>query len=428
MSLGTSALEGHGADACHTPLRLHCRVQHYAWGDADFIPSLLGIENRDRQPFAELWMGAHPDLPSQVDLEGNLVPLDELITAMPATILGPSVAQRFGGRLPYLFKVLSAAAPLSIQAHPSKESATEGYARENAAGVPRSAPQRNYRDENHKPELIAALTDFYGLRGFRPLAEISVTLEETPEFRQLMPDFEPTPAALKALYDSVMNLPQHRVDSILDPLVRRLEQVDRATSFTRDDREYWVLRASRECTVDGQRDRGLFSIYLLNLVHLKPGEAMFLPAGVLHAYLEGSGIEIMANSNNVLRGGLTRKHVDVAELLANVTFRGEQPEILQPTRLPGGHEWVYKTPVDEFELRRIELNSSSHENGAEHSAELLILALAGHSHVTATSESTSLELTQGNVFLVPHGVAYTIESNGPVTLFKATLPTTGASC
>jgi mannose-6-phosphate isomerase class I len=368
---------------------LHAGIQHYAWGDKTFIPDLLGIDNPEGRPFAEVWMGAHPDLPSKIEVKGRPVALNEFVTASAEEILGPAFTREFEGQLPYLFKVLSAGAPLSIQTHPTKERAREGFTREDAAGIPRSAGHRNYRDTNHKPELIAALTEFYGLKGFRPLEEIAQVLTDVPEFRSLWPDFEPTSAGLKSLYEKIMNLSQNRVDALLDPILGRLTDADRKRAFTRADREYWILRADREYAKEGHRDRGIFSMYLLNLVHLEPGEAMYLPAGMLHAYLEGSGMEIMANSNNVIRGGFTSKHVDVPELLNNVIFEGSEPEILQPTRLPGSREWVFKTPAREFELRRIEVTEEQpHQNGAD----------------------------------APYGVAYTISTNRAAVLYKATVP------
>jgi mannose-6-phosphate isomerase class I len=406
-------------------LRLRCRVQHYPWGDTDFIPALLGTDNPEREPHAELWMGAHPDLPAEADADGKWVPLDELIAASPDEILGPTVAREFEGRLPYLFKVLSAKAPLSIQAHPSEDAAREGFARENAAGVPLTAWDRNYRDDNHKPELIAAITDFYGLRGFRPLTEIARVLREVPEFRELMPGFEPEPECLRSLYERFMSLPQAEVDSILDPLVRRFREAEARVPFTRDQPEYWLLKADREHSKDGHRERGLLSVYLLNLVHLQPGEAMYLPAGVLHAYLEGSGVEIMANSNNVLRGGLTPKHVDVPELLAILKFEGGPAEILRPAIMPNGGEWRYETPAREFELRRVEIdNRQPHRNSADHSAEIVILVVAQQdARVTAESGSRSLQLRRGDVFLAPFGNPYTVKAGNPATLYKATVPT-----
>jgi len=403
---------------------LQAGIQHYAWGDKSFIPDLLGIDNPEGRPFAELWMGAHPNLPSEIEVDGGHVALDGFISASAEEILGPAVTREFDGQLPYLFKVLSAGAPLSVQTHPSKARAREGFIQEDAAGIPPAAGHRNYRDINHKPELIAALTDFYGLRGFRPLTEIAQVLTEIPELRSLRPEFEPTAAELKALYEHIMTVSQDRVDAVLDPILKRLAEADRQSSFTREDREYWVLRANREYSKEGHRDRGIFSIYLLNLVHLQPGEAMYLPAGVLHAYLEGSGIEIMANSNNVIRGGLTSKHVDVPELLNNVSFEGSAPEILQPSRQPGSGEWVFETPVREFELRRIEVTKAQpHQNGSDHSAEILIVVDAtGDAEVTVVSQAKRLDLRKGGVFLTPSGVAYTIRTDRAAVLYKATVP------
>ena len=406
-------------------LRLRCHVQHYAWGDTEFIPALLGIDNPERAPYAELWMGAHADLPAEAEVDGKWVPLNELIDTSPEEVLGPTVMREFEGRLPYLLKVLSARAPLSIQAHPSKEAAQEGFARENAAGVPLTARHRNYRDANHKPELLTALTDFYGLRGFRPLPEIARVLQQVPEFRALMPGFEPTTACLKALYEKFMSLPQAEVDLILDPLVQRLQQADAKRPFTREELEYWVLKADRDYSTNEHRDRGLLSIYLLNLVHLRPGEAMYLSAGILHAYLEGSGIEIMASSNNVLRGGLTLKHVDVPELLATLTFEGGAAEVVRPALIPDSREWKYAAPAGEFELRRLEIAAGQpHENSGAHSAEIVILVAAeDDARVTVKSGDGSLELHRGDVFLAPFGTAYTVCAAGPAMLYKATVPT-----
>ena len=404
--------------------RLQGGIQHYAWGDKTFIPDLLGIENPEGEPHAELWMGAHPDLPSKIEVADGLVALSELVTASAEKILGPAVTREFEGRLPYLLKVLSAADPLSIQAHPSKKRAREGFAREEAAGIPPSAGHRNYRDTNHKPELIVALTDFYGLRGFRPLEEIVRLQNEIPEFRSMWSDFETTSAGLKSLYEKIMNLSQNDVDALLGPIIERLRDADRQRAFNRLEREYWILRAERKYSQGGRLDRGIFSIYLLNLIHLKPGEGLYLPAGILHAYLEGTGMEIMANSNNVLRGGLTPKHVDVPELLRNLIFEGAAPEILQPTRLSGSQEWAFETPAREFELRRIDVTAAQpHPNTSDHSAEILILVdVKKGARVTVASGDERIDLPRGGAFLVPFGVGYTITTKGAATLYKATVP------
>jgi mannose-6-phosphate isomerase len=401
-----------------TGFRLECGVQHYAWGDTEFIPALLGVDNSNNEPFAELWMGTHPDLPSKVQIGDDWVPLNDLIDSAPGRILGPEVARRFDGRLPFLLKVLSAAKPLSIQVHPSKQRAEEGFARENASGIPISAIERNYRDENHKPELLAALSDFYGLRGFRPTEEIARTLEVVPEFRRLAVGFEANSAGLGRLYETFMTLPQEEVDAVLAPLVERLTG---EMPFTREDREYWLLRADGEFSRGGHPDRGLFSFYLLNLIHLRPGEAMFLPAGVLHAYLEGSGVEVMANSNNVLRGGLTPKHVDVPELLNNVDFEGGPADILHAVPTAGTGEWVYRTTAREFELERIEIEADRpNSRGPEHSVEILIVVVSAASKgISIELDGKTLDLRKGQACFVPHGVPYTMRADQPATVYRA---------
>jgi mannose-6-phosphate isomerase class I len=406
------------------PVGLECDVQNYAWGDWSFIPNLLGIENAAKAPYAELWMGAHPDLPSRARLDDALVPLDRLIDDAAEEILGPSVVHRFSRKLPFLLKVLSAAAPLSIQVHPAPERARLGFARENEAGVPLSAPNRNYKDENGKPELLVALTDFYGLRGFRPPSEIAHTLETVPELSAWRLEFTADSVGLKTLFENLMTLPQKDVDSALNPLIKRLNEESSKQAFPPSEREHWVLRADREFSKDGHRDRGLFSIYLLNLVRLRPGEGMFLPAGILHAYLQGSGMEIMANSNNVLRGGLTTKHVDVPELLANVDFEGAPAEILHGESAPGKREWVYKTPVEEFELRRVEVvESQPYENETKAGVEILIVIESNvDAPVTLEANDRGWDVNRGQTILIPHGTAYTIRTQGPTVVYKAITP------
>lgn len=354
-----------------TIYRLEPAVQHYAWGDTDFIPDLLGVENRQRSPYAELWLGTHRDLPCHVETAGERRLLSDVLDE----------------ELPYLMKVLSARKPLSIQAHPSEEQARAGFARENAGGVPLDSPERNYKDPHHKPELLCALTDFYALVGFRPDA----------------PPFEGS--SLKDIYQRLMTLPQEEVDALLAPRIDEL----RGGGYGKEDREYWVLRCHDEFSRRGHFDRGLFSVYLLNLIRLRPGEAIYLGAGTLHAYLEGSGVEIMASSNNVLRGGLTDKRVDVAELLKTVVFEPDEPRVVRPVRVSGS-EWRYPTPAREFELRRIE---SPHENDDDHGPETLLVAggeaIIGPHHVR-----------RGQAVCVSSGTAYAVE--GAATIYKGTVP------
>jgi phosphomannomutase len=424
------ALDSYGS--APRALRLTGALQHYEWGGYEFIPRLLGQENPGKRPFAELWMGTHPRGTARADIDGTLVPLDRVLARDPWLTLGTDVALRFAGRLPYLFKVLDVRVMASIQAHPSKEQAEEGFARENAAGIAIDAPDRNYRDENHKPEVHVALTDFWMLHGFRPLVEITEVLGSEPELAGLMPGFagrvaeagnDPVArsALLRELYAHVMTMAQPQVDALLVPLVARLEAEEAAGRLGRESPGFWALRAARSFPLaGGHRDRGIVSVYLLNLVRLRPGQGTYQPAGTLHAYLEGANVELMANSDNVLRGGLTAKHVDVPELLATLSFRDGRPPILEG-RASSGTSREYETPAEEFALDRIEVTQGvPYSGGREHSADTLIV-VDGAAAVIAAGRA--LALPRGAAAIVPAGVSYSIAARSPqAVLFKAGIP------
>ncbi len=413
-------------------LRLTGALQHYAWGGYQFIPQLLGRENTEQRPVAELWMGTHARGPALADIDGTQVPLDRVLAKDPWLTLGTDVALRYAGRLPYLFKVLDVRVMASIQAHPSKEQAEVGFARENAAGIPLDAPQRNYRDENHKPEVHVVLTDFWMLHGFRPLEEIVEALGTEPELARIMPGFaEKARAAgkdpsmrqtlLRELYAHVMTMAQPHVDAHLDPLVRRLEAEEAAGGLDKDSPGFWALRAARSFPLaGGHRDRGILSVYLLNLVRLRPGQGTFQPSGTLHAYLEGANVELMANSDNVLRGGLTAKHVDVPELLATLSFREGRPPIIEG-RASSETSREYETPAEEFALDRIEVTQGvPYSGGREHSADTLIV-VEGAAAVIAAGRS--LALPRGGMAMVPAGVPYSVAARSPrAIVFKAGVP------
>jgi mannose-6-phosphate isomerase len=411
-------------------LTLHGVVQHYDWGGHNFIPDLLGVENATRRPFAELWIGAHAKAPSLVDVEGGEEPLNELISAAPDAILGQAVSARFAGRLPYLFKILDVGKMLSIQAHPTLAQARHGFARENAEGVGLEASCRNYKDDNHKPEIGVALTEFWMLHGFRPLEQMASSFSRTPELGALMPDFaqrlvqaghhdhEARRRLLRELYSTVMTMPQERVDLLLHPLLARLQAeppVDKSSP------DYWALRAAENFPLPGgHRDRGIFSVYLLNLVHLQPGQGTFQPAGVLHAYLEGVNVELMANSDNVLRGGLTTKHVDVPELLNILTFEGGTPNVFGG-EMVSSEERIYRTPAEEFELSRIALARHSRYSGDAPYGPKALLVLDGSG--TLTSAGKCISLGRGSIAFVPCGTQFVMETRATdLVVFEAGVP------
>lgn len=401
-----------------TILKLQGTVQHYAWGGKSFIPELLHINNPDNRPFAEYWLGAHPKSPAVISNDGYSIALDALLAAAPEKILGQAAVQSFGPSLPFLFKILDARDMLSIQAHPSKQQAQEGFARENAQGIPLNAPNRNYKDDNHKPEVHVALTEFYMLHGFRPLHEIDAMLNSIPEFTPLRKAFSGND--LKNLYRVIMTLPQQQVDDLLNPLLARLEPRFEQNKLTPDSPDYWAVQASNSFSLPGgHRDRGIFSIYLLNLLHLQPGQGTFQAAGVPHAYLRGVNVELMANSDNVLRGGLTPKHIDAQELLKTLSFAADKPEILNGDKVSPA-ETVYKTPAPDFELSKIQLSGEDRWHApAQHGPDILIV-LDGQAVIS--SAQNQLECRRGKACFAPAGLDYQITSTTGVVLFRATVP------
>ncbi len=393
------------------------QIQHYAWGGYRFIPSLLGRSDSSSTPCAELWLGAHPKSPSIARLSNKDVPLDHLLSTAPETWLGPRVSRTFDSRLPYLMKILDAKDMLSIQVHPSKPQAEAGFSREEAQHIPLDAPTRNYKDNNHKPEVHVALTEFWMLHGFRPLDEIEHILSNTPEFRDLYSEFQT--GGLPRLYRFVMEMPQNDVDAILIPLLSRLREVPE-TKRDKHTPDFWALRADDTFPVaGGGHDRGIFSIFFLNLVHLQPGQGTFQDAGVLHAYLEGTNVELMANSDNVLRGGLTPKHVDVEELLKTVDFTTAKPSILEPSARSKSKD-LYSTPATDFELSRITLNAGDvYKSDTDHGPDTMIV-LQGEVKIQCCRDT--LTFGRGDAGFAGANCPYTVSTSEGAILFKATVP------
>jgi mannose-6-phosphate isomerase len=343
--------------------------QYYAWGGQSLIPALVPSARSGDKPVAEYWLGAHQMAPSLV-INDKKSPLDQLVASDADKILGKPVAQRFG-RLPYLLKLLDVKDMLSIQVHPSKKEAEQEFARENADGIPLNAPNRNYKDDNHKPELMVALSDFWLLHGFKPREKLIRTLQKVPELNSLLQTFEGS--GYEGLYKSVMEMPQQEVNKILKPLIDHITPLYNAGKLDKSQEDFWAARAaltfSRE---QAAIDRGIFSIYFFNLLHLKKGEAIFQDAGVPHAYLEGQNVEIMANSDNVLRGGLTNKHIDVKELLKHVKFEPAEIKI-QTGKKVNDKELVFQTPAPDFQLSVFHLNKNDRVSFTASTAEIVLL-------------------------------------------------------
>jgi mannose-6-phosphate isomerase len=329
-------------------------VRPYAWGSRTAIADLLGKPVPAPHPQAELWLGAHPGDPSRVS-DQSLV---DVLAADPAGQLGASVAARWDGRLPFLLKVLAAEEPLSLQAHPSAEQAAEGYAREESRGIPRDAGNRNYPDPTPKPELLCAITEFHALAGFRD-PHRTVELLRAVSTQGLAPYVdllagEPNRDGLRALFTTWITLPQPAIDDLVPELL------DECVVHVKEKGPFELeCRTLLELGESYPGDAGVLAAALLNRLVLAPGEAIFLPAGNLHSYLRGTGVEVLANSDNVLRGGLTPKHVDVPELLRVLDFG--YGDMAVTTGSASGARHVYRTPAPEFELSRLEWTAGSAE-------------------------------------------------------------------
>ncbi len=398
--------------------RLSNTVRPYAWGSTTAIPALLGVAPTG-EPQAEMWMGAHPGAPSRITRTGPATapdatpgtpqtpteqPLTDVIAADPVGELGPAAVEKFGPRLPFLLKLLAAGAPLSLQVHPDLAQAQQGYADEERRSVPIDAPHRTYKDANHKPELICALTPFDGLCGFRRPIEAAETMEalgvdSLKPYADLL-RAHPEEDALREVLTAILTADPAQMAETVTAAAAAAERLGGAYApYARIAHHF-------------PGDAGVIAAMLLNYVRLQPGEALFLGAGVPHAYLDGLGVEIMANSDNVLRCGLTPKHIDVPELLRIVRFEATDPGILRPEASPSGEE-LYETPVDEFRLSRFDLSAGGDPVDLTAATPQILLCTAG------APRTGDLGLVPGDSVFVPAGEKAEVSGTG--TLFRATV-------
>ncbi len=390
------------------PLKLRNKIQKYDWGSRSAIQSIVGIS--ESGPVAELWMGAHPKAPSEVKIDGRWMSLDKLILEDPVSILGKKVAERFR-ELPFLFKIIAAERPLSIQVHPDKRQAEEGFKKEEREGIPISAPNRNYKDRNHKPELLCAISRFEALKGFKNPKEILYLLEKAvpKSLKEEISFFKEDPEKrLKDLFVSIMKMDERRKDAVISELVENAEK------YKGSEEEYSLVLKLNELFPN---DIGIISPLFLKRFILKESEAIYIPPGELHAYIEGVGIELMANSDNVLRGGLTHKHVDIEELLKVVNFRPVSQDIINPVQK--GPEKIYVTPAEEFQLSSIDLKKGRWMSEKERSAEIII-AVKGKGYISVEDEL--IEIKKGESYLIPSSMPQ-YELKGDALIYKASVPT-----
>jgi mannose-6-phosphate isomerase len=399
-------------------------LRTYAWGSRTAIAEFTGRPSPTAHPEAELWFGAHPGDPAFLETDSGEHSLLQTVRDDPEGQLGAAVRGRFGDTLPFLMKVLAADEPLSLQAHPSAKQALEGFAREDSLGIPVSSPIRNYRDRSHKPELLVALETFDALAGFRP-APRTVELMRALAVSDLDPYVgllagQPDADGLRALFTTWITAPQPDLD-VLVPAV-----IEGAIVYVRSGQKEFAAEAKTVLEL-GERypgDAGVLAALLLNRMVLRPGEGIYLPAGNLHTYLHGLAIEVMANSDNVLRGGLTPKHVDVPELLRVLDFTPAEESSLHPKTIEDGMELVYDTPAPEFTVSvlRVDGDRLGHEVDApaRHDGPQILLCTEGSAVVHAKSGAVTLQRGAAAWVAADDGPIRLVAQQ-PTKLFRATV-------
>jgi mannose-6-phosphate isomerase len=397
----------------NTAYKLHGIHRHYEWGGRTFIPQLMNLDNTTGKPFAEYWMGAHPSAPAMVETPEGAVALDKMIEENTIQILGAKTADRFGN-LPYLFKILDVEKMLSIQVHPSKENAEKGFLNEQLAGVPIDATHRNYKDQNHKPEVMVALSDFWLLHGFMPPIPLKERLTSLAPLQNLLPIFGIDDYA--GLYSYFMRLDQVAVDAILKPLLALAVDEVASGKVDKAHPHWWANRYYGGVVPASNIDKGILSIYILNILNVPKYHGVFQGAGILHAYLEGQNIELMANSDNVLRGGLTPKHIDIEEVLQHIHFEPTYPSIFKGDQKTS-NEIIYPCPVPDFGLTKISITQGESYTNHTDSFEIFLV-------IQGAANINGIDLKAGELAAVKAGASFHIQQTGSETaiIFKSFVP------
>ena len=378
-------------------------LQNYVWGGHQYIPQLLNIPAEENQYYAEWWLGAHHSAPSTIEVDGKNLLLTEFLQKNP-TALGVQSRASFGDDLPYLLKILDVAQPLSIQLHPTKTQAEIGFAEENAKGIELKASTSTYKDNNHKPEMMIALSDFWLLHGFKNKSDIIKTLEARSSLVPLAKKLHEQD--LHAFYADIMQAEQAQLYQWLSPILLESQVAYEANNLDLTNPDYWVLYTIDAMNISLDKlDAGLICFYLFNIVHLKKGEGIYQDAGIPHAYLRGQNIELMACSDNVIRGGLTPKYVDILELLKIVDCREVEPKII-PSVPQDVRIFTYATPAKDFALQNIQYECGETHHLKAQSASILLVM---NGQLNLRSETTALSLKQGEAAFITANASYEVE-------------------
>lgn len=364
-------------------------IQHYAWGGNHYIPKLLNQTKQENQCYAEYWLGSHPSASSTIQVSNEQLSLIDFIQQHPS-VLGSQSRASFGEELPYLLKILDVKLPLSIQLHPTKKQAEIGFTAENAKGVSLTDPKRTYKDNNHKPEMMIALSEFWLLHGFQTKEKIRQTLKTRPSLTALLDKLDSQD--LHRFYAEIMQAEQTQLAQWLMPIIEANQTPYHNGELSLNNPDYWVLYSMETMGISAEKlDAGLICFYLFNIVKINQGEGIFQDAGIPHAYLRGQNIELMACSDNVIRGGLTPKHVDIPALLEVIDCREVIPQIIPPAPQKTG-SFTYQTPAKDFALERLTYEHHSQLQGNTENGSILLVM---EGKITLSADNDKIQLSQG---------------------------------
>jgi len=396
--------------------KLRNQIRNYAWGSKTYISHLQGKDEISEEPQAELWMGTHPQSPSRIMINGKEESLLKVISEDPRKMLGEKTAGNFNNELPFLFKILAAASPLSIQAHPNKKQAERGFNLENIQGISLHSSERNYIDNNHKPELICALTSFEAMCGFQPIKDIVERIkylkleDQIPGIIEL--DINSSAANLKKIFSTLLRTPEEIQTKCIGVLINRITKLE-----PRNENDKLIFKWISKLAAIYPKDMGVFLPLFLNVIKLKLGEGLFIDAGILHSYLNGCGVEIMANSDNVLRGGLTSKKVDIPELIKTLKFEESGLKKIKPKIV--NNEYIYHTSAREFQLSKLIIKDDEPFVKSNLFSAEIILCTMGSGEIKWLD--SVMELKQGESVFIPFSISeYSI--NGDLHLFRVLVP------
>lgn len=391
-------------------------IQHYAWGGQDYLPQLLKQTKQENQFYAEYWLGSHNSAPSKIKIAEQELSLVDFIQQNPC-VLGKQSRAAFGEELPYLLKILDVKLPLSIQLHPTKKQAEIGFAAENAKGIALNDPKRTYKDNNHKPEMMIALSEFWLLHGFQTKDKIRQTFKTRPSLTALLNKLDSQD--LHSFYAEIMQSEQTQLAEWLLPLINANQTAYNEGKLSLDNPDYWLLYSMETMNISNDKlDAGLVCFYLFNIVKINQGEGIFQDAGIPHAYLRGQNIELMACSDNVIRGGLTPKHVDIPALLEVIDCREVTPQIISaaPQTIGG---FTYQTPAKDFALERLGYEYNTQLKGnAENGSILLVM----QGKIALNTNGNETLLTQGQSAFICAETEYQIKAQESGYAVIAKLP------